>query len=309
MSWLSTILKTCIQCARFFHAFMNQWFTLAKVISSKRTETICRTGGQNDSPLLDGRSRPEFMSRGFTPKQHETPTEAFPAYNALEPSEEEAAMHAAHTYTDLLPIQVPDFSPTLTALDPRQALETSTNGHADIFIHKDEAHDALYTAMQFACVEPKALYSPTEPAFASPRTLRPHTSPLLSTMWMYIEDTYEGAPHRIRVAPPSQLRLELETCLLLAFTTYVTSDAFCNAEGENTIVPAALADVLVAGASRGPGCLPDIREAVEWCEYLDLVGGEEFLDIWEAWKYVAECYVGLLVLRHEGRKVEEITWV
>ena len=95
---------------------------------------------------------------------------------------------------------------------------------------------------------------------------------------------------------------------MLAFAPYVHSDAFCNEDGKNEIIPEDLADLVDEALQNDFVCLNRTRDVLELCDEYEIKGGDELLEIYEAWKRLAKCFIGILVLRHEARSEEEIVW-
>ncbi|KAF1978815.1 hypothetical protein BU23DRAFT_188779 [Bimuria novae-zelandiae CBS 107.79] len=310
MSFLRIIPEIYANAGRMVYASLKNFLAPKSLNESNSTATILLTRSlkEYEGPAtilakpFDSRSRPAWMSQGFTPSNtYEDHIEPFLSLSEAELQDEEA-MHAYHAHTSLLALPHLVFTPNLAPLDPSIAYTLSASSQdGDIAIHFSEAHEALLRAVH--------LISPacrSHPAFTSP--LHPNTpfsSPLVSVMETYIRVTHATLPHSIRVAPPWQIRDELETCLLLAFAPYVTSRPFLTAQGENVLVPELVGGMVKEGAK---GSLVQIREALQICELFELEGSEEFLGVWEAWVQVVECFVGLLVLRHEGRE-GEVRWV
>ncbi|KAK3215781.1 hypothetical protein GRF29_8g1035532 [Pseudopithomyces chartarum] len=237
-------------------------------------------------PALDGRSRPSWMTHGFTPPSpYENHTESFPSLDVQDPDAEFQAMHAAHSSANLLLPPTPVFPPSTTPIDMSQITPSMTHRTTDISIHKEEAYSALSSAMALACTTPNSRYTLKHPAFTPPKPYHglPH-SPLLGVITRFIEHTHRSLPHLIRVASPNQIRLELETCLLLEFAPYVHSGTFYDDEGlENSVVPwevFARVEDAVNGEFEG---LVFVRDAIGKCEKKEVEDGEEFLGIWEAW--------------------------
>ena len=251
------------------------------------------------------RSRPTWMTRGITPlNEYENHSEPFPAYDAMDPLDEYHAMCAAHVYTDLVPTPRPIFLPDLTPLDTQSAIRVPQDTHGDIFFHEAEA--ALEKALRLAHSDTRSPYMSTHPAFTTPQTTS--DSPITRVIAEYIEDTHARCPNGIRVASPFQMSRELETCLLLAFGPYMTSKAFLDAQGKNTVVPEMVTEFLEEGGGIGRAYLTRLRDAMQCCKELRVKGSEGMLEMWDAWKWVAKCYVGVLVLRHEARKEEQVVW-
>ncbi|KAF2439837.1 hypothetical protein P171DRAFT_447822 [Karstenula rhodostoma CBS 690.94] len=313
MSFLGIIQQVWGNGTSIIYALVKAWLRPPALSRTDNANTILLTESEKyadllvaNSPVLShGRSRPEWMTHGIdTSHKYEDHTEPFPTFDVVEC--EEAAMRVAHAQAGLLPPAHPLFAPDLTPIDGMSAVRADVRQYDDVFIHVAEARDALRTALHFASGKARSRYQHSHPAFASPKTpWRLNSSPLADEMTRCLTKTYQGCRHSVRVAPPSQIRLELETCLILAFASYVLSDAFMDAGGKNTIVPEFFAFVVEEGARWNPHAT---REVIYLCEEGLVEDGEDFLKLWEAWRWVVKIYIGILVLRHRHRPREDIIW-
>lgn len=253
------------------------------------------------------RTRPDWMTHGFEPCASPERAENFPDFPVFDTAEhEEAAMRAVHAQAGLLKPAHPFFVPDLTPINGMSAARASYKQENDVFIHAAEAHDALRSSLHFAAGKARSRYQHSHPAFARPDIpWRLYSSPLAGEMLKCIENTFKGCRNSIRVAPPSQIRLELETCLAVALAPYLLSKSFRNARGESTIVPEALVSFLEEESRFGPCAMRDVIACYE--EGL-VEGGDNLLRIWAAWRWVVKVYVGTLVLRHKQRPNEEVMW-
>jgi hypothetical protein len=194
----------------------------------------------------------------------------------------------------------------LTPIDGEGAVRVAFRPHEDIFVHAAEAHDAMRTALHFAAGKAQSRYQHSHPAFASPKTpWLTYSSPLAGEMMRCLAKTFQGCRNKILVAPPSRIRLELETCLVLVLAPYVLSDAFKGANGKNKIVPEDLVSMIGEGARWNPHATRDI---IQFCEEGLVHDGEDLSRLWAAWRWVLKTYVGILVLRHMRRPKEDIIW-
>lgn len=319
MSFLHIIPQVWADGARMLASFLREAFGPTSLSRSETTEALLLAGDfKEPQPSIltreahrDGRSRPAWMTRGITPlNAYETHSEPFPPFDALPPLDEIHAMHAAHLYTGLAPSPRPMFLPDLTWLDTKRAMRIDQDTPEDIFIHEVEASDALAAALKLAHSDMRSPYSVYHPAFTPPRTLpKTASSPLTSVIAEYISDTHARCSHGIRAASPAQIRTELETCLMLAFAPYVTCDAFLDAQGRHTIFPRFLTRVVEDCARPDKGCLARTWDVIECCEVLRVEGAEGLLEIWDAWRWVVRCYVGVLVLRDRARRKEDVIWL
>ncbi|KAK7190362.1 hypothetical protein PSPO01_03337 [Paraphaeosphaeria sporulosa] len=312
MSFLCIIPLVWGNGARMFFVLAKKWLRPLALSSTDSTSTILLTECEKYTELLSpalpcSRSRPGWMTRGFDAHTYQDRAEHFPAIPIFDTAEcEEAAMRAAHAQAGLLPPARPLFAPDLTPIDGASAVGASYRQDADIFIHAEEARDALHTSLHFAAGKARSRYQHNHPAFASPKTpWLLYSSPLAGEMTRYTTRTFQDCRNSIRVAPPSQIRLELETCLILAFAPYLLSNNFRNANGKNTIVPKIYTSFLEEQSKRSPHAM---RNFISFCEEGLVEDGEDLLQIWAAWRWVVTTYVGILVLRHRQRPREEIAW-
>jgi hypothetical protein len=316
MSLLSIIPQVWGNGARMLYASLKTWLGVKTLSGTDSTSMIVFIDSEkyadllaaNSTELPCGRSRPEWMTHGMDESHtYEDHTERFPSFPVFDVAEcEEVAMRAAHAHAGLLLPPHPLFEPDLTPIDGTSAVRLDSRQDEDIFVHAAEAHDAVRTALHFAAGKARSRYQHSHPAFASPKTpWLTYSSPLAGEMMRCLVKTFQGCRNAIRVAPSSQIRLELETYLILAFAPYVLSDAFEGADGKNKIVPENFASMVEEGAKWNPHATRDI---IHFCEEGLVHDGEDLLKLWAAWRWVVKTYVGILVLRHMRRPKEEIIW-
>lgn len=297
-------------------AMVKKWLSPFALSWTDSKSTIMVTGAAKHDDLLavppsalhNGRSSPLWMTHGFNDSHaYEDHTELFPIFPVFTTASDElAAMRAANAQADLLTAPHPRFKPDLTPIDGMNAVRAALATNDDISIHKEEARDALRMALHFAAGKAKSRFQHTHPAFASPANpYQLFSSPLAGEMMKYIGRTYGGCRNSIRVAPPSQIRNELETCLIFAFAEYVLSGAFTDAEGKNKLLPEFVVHALEKGLNGDP---VTTREIIDACEEGFIEGADEFVKIWAAWRWVLRIYVGALVLRDRRRQEDQIVW-
>lgn len=313
MSFLSIIPQVWGDGFRMLYSFAKVWFRSEALSRTDSASMIMVTGCEKYADLLSpalpcDRSRPDWMTHGFDTSHTYAETEPFPKFLVFDMAEcEEAAMHVVHAHGGLLPHAHPLFAPNLTPIDVTSAVKAVFKKDDDVYIHVTEARDALRTVLHFAAGMARSRYQHSHPAFACLKTpWHLYSSPLPGEMMRYLAKTFEGCRNSIRVAPPSQIRLELETCLILAFAPYVLSDQFRSVNGKSTIVPNYFASMLEERSRWDPHVM---RDVIYICEQGLVEDGEDLSSLWEAWRWVVKTYVGLLVLRHRYRQKEEIVWV